>query len=156
MYKDIHRVQDAIIPALLESVSLCHIKASPGDADAYKTMLDIVRKALGDCFSDLTEKQRVRLYRRLDRVVNKILLYIKREDFDTRKMFLTVTEWARALMEAGAIIVQKDSLMWELLCDIGTVIQKGYKDIANFEKIDASALKHVPKIHEIALQEGYF
>ncbi len=156
MYTDRNRIEDAIIPALLESIALAHIKADPKCTDAYEAMLEIVREAVGECFNGLDTKRRLQLYRRLDRLANKIIMYFKKESFDTRKMFLTISAWIAALIEAGGVVFPEGSKMWGLLEDMGDIIQRGYKEIEDFDRIDRSALKHTNKIHSIAVNEGYF
>lgn len=153
-YKDIHRIQDSLIPALLETVAMTHIKEKPRDCESYKEMLDIVRRSFKECFQGLPDNKKNKLYRRSDRVANIIINYIRIEKFDTRKMFLAIVEWAAALLNEDAIIVNKE--MWHLLEDFGEIIHIGYKEIDNFDKIDAAAINHVPTIHKMAQEAGYF
>jgi len=157
MYKDIHRVEDGLIPALFTQLAFLHIEAAPNDAASYETMLDMCKKCICRTAADLPKDRQVKIYKRLDRIVTKILNYFIKNKFDTRKMFLAVSEWARALNEAGAIIIAEDSELHILLTDMHEIIlEKGYGAIENFDKIDISAINHVPKLHKLAQAEGYY
>lgn len=157
MYKDIHRIEDALIPALLECTAHAHIRKDPECKPHYETMLDILQLTIGKCFDGLCREKRIPLYRRLDRIANKINHYFVNNDFNTRKSFLCLSEWVRALLDAGAIIIDQKSKYWVVLEDMGEIIMvNGYGEIPDFDKIDASAIKHVPALHKIAQDEGYF
>lgn len=157
MYKDIQRIEDALLPALLEGIAWSHIRKEPSCKPYYEQMLTILKETIDKCFEGLTIDKRIRLYRRLDRIVNKTSRYFVRHKFDTRKAFLSLSEWITALLKANAIVIDPKSKYWGLLEDMGEIIQKnGYGEIENFEKIDASAIDHVPKLHKLVQQEGYF
>lgn len=157
MYKDIHRIEDCLIPVLLENIVLSHIRKEPECAIKYDKMLEILHVTIGNCFNGLCQQKRLQLYRRLDRIVIKISKYFVANDFNTRKAFLSLSEWARALLESGAIIVDPKSKYWMLLEDMGEfILTNGYGKILDFDKIDASAINHVPAIHKLAREEGYF
>lgn len=157
IYKDIHRIEDNIIPVLLQSIVISHIRQQPNYKEAYARMLEILQKTIDVNFQGITQDRFIKLSRRLDRVINKINRYFIREQFNTRKAFLALSEWARALLESGAIIIDPQSEYWTLLEDMGEIIiNNGYNEIPNFEKIDASAINHVPEFHKLAQEEGYF
>lgn len=157
MYKDIHRIEDCIIPALFEGVAFSHIRKDPECAPRYDQMLSILKQTIENCFHDLCREKRLRLYRRLDRVITKIIAYFIKNDFNTRKAFLALAEWTRALLESHAIIIDPKSDYWTMLEDMGEVIiVNGYGEIPNFAKIDESAINHVTSLHELAQSEGYF
>lgn len=157
MYKDIHRIEDCLIPALLEGVAYSHIKKDPECAPKYDQMIEILERTIKICFNDLPIDKRIRIYRRLDRIVKKISNYFIKNDFNTRKAFLALSEWARALLETGATIIDPASEYWTLLDDMGEVIMvNGYGEIPDFAKIDASAINHVETIHKLAQEEGYY
>lgn len=157
MYKDLHRIEDALIPSLLENIALSHIRQDPESFDKYSEMLEILKNTITNCFKDLHLDKRLKLYRRLDRIVIKITGYFVANDFNTRKAFLALSEWTRAVLESQAIVINPKSDYWQLLEDMGEVIKtNGYGEIPDFAKIDESAINHVPFIHKIAQEEGYF
>ena len=146
MCSDRQRIEYALIPALLES----YIKPLNKISGQFNSVLQILsveyRRHLN---------QNPKLYRRMDRVANKIIRYTISQKFDSRKAVLCVISWLVALCEAGALVLEKGEY-WNLLQELGEIIQTGYNSIPNFEKIDASAINHVPAIHGIAQKEGYF
>lgn len=156
MITDRSRVEDGIIPMLLRGIALSHIDADPSVEGSYKNMLITLEDYVAECFKGLTAEKRLSLYRRLDRIVHKLSKYFVEQDFTTRKAFLTVSEWVRALLEAGALTINPKSRYFALLNEIGEMINKGYGEIEDFDKIDASAINHVPKLHSITQKEGYF
>lgn len=156
MYKDIHRIEDSIIPALLEGIIFSHIKHEPNVKESYEIAIGIVADTINQCYNGIYCDKRVKLLNRMNRIVNKLNRYLVKEKFDTRKAFLTISAWAAALIEAQALIVEPGSKIYKLLQDMGEVIQTGYTEIENFEKIDASAINHVESLHKLAQEEGYF
>lgn len=157
MYKDLHRIEDALLPCLFHWASKCHIDECPEVAEYYEKALHILDETIERCFVGLPLKKKESLIRRLNRARYIINEYFVGNKFHVRKMFLTLAEWARVLIEANAIEYPDDSRFWEYLEDLGEIIIKnGYGEIENFDKIDASAIDHVPKVHKIAQKEGYF
>lgn len=151
MLTDRQRVEDALIPVLMRGLIYSHIRKDPSVEESYKLALEITWEAIMEATDGNTK-----LIRRTDRIATKIARYFVSENFDTRKGFLCVSAWACALMEAGGLILDKESRLFRMLEDIGDIIQTGYQEIPDFEKIDGSALRHVGKIHSIAVKEGYF
>lgn len=156
-YTDKQRIEDCLIPALFEGIAHSHIRQEPECKESYQQMLDILKEIIDNYFKGLPSEKATKLARRLDRITNKINRYFIKEYFNTRKSFLALSEWARALLEAGALVIDPNSQYWTLLEDMGEVILvNGYGEIPDFEKIDASAINHVPIIHQLAQEEGYF
>lgn len=156
MYKDKQRIENALIPALLEGIAISHIKADGEVKHEYKEMLVITKDAFAECFKDLPQEKRLRLYRRINKIYNKIIIYIRKEKFDTRKMFLAVTEWVKLLLDYELLVIADNTPFAELLKDLEHIISKGHETVEDFDKINNSAINHVLKLHEIANQEGYF
>ncbi len=157
MYKDLHRIEDALLPCLFRHASVCHIEECPEVADYYKDALEILDETIQRCFSGLTVKHNIALIRRLSRAIHKVNEYFVKNKFTTRKMFLTLSEWIKALLEGEAITYDETDRIWIYLHDLGEIIiNHGYGEIENFAKIDESAINHVPKVHAIAQQQGYY
>ncbi len=146
MLNDRQRVEYSLIPALLESYIHPLNKISGEFESVMQTLGLEYRKYL---------KDDPKLYRRMDRIANKIIKYTVSQKFDSRKAVLCVIAWLVALCDAGALILEKGKY-WDLLEELGETIQIGYDTIPDFEKIDASAINHVQSIHDIAVKEGYF
>lgn len=157
MYKDLHRIEDALLPYLFEDAALSHIAQDANVAQYYEKALGILKETIEKCFIDLSITDRVKLHRRLYRIAKKISDYFVKNKFTTRKMFLTISQWNLKLIADGRLFVEDKSSYETFLSDLDTIIvEHGYGEIEDFEKIDASAISHVPKIHKIAQQQGYF
>jgi hypothetical protein len=148
---DRQRVEDALIPVLLRGLIYSHIRKDATVEESYKLALEITWEALTKATGGDSK-----VLRRTDRVATQISRYFVSEGFDTRKGFLCVSAWAAALIEAGGLVIDENSRLYQMLNDIGEIIQIGYKEIPDFHKIDGSALGHVGKIHKIVQAEGYF
>lgn len=144
---DRQRIEHALIPALLESYLLAFHKRTGKFTEALSILDMEFRNNLNN---------NPKLFRRCNRLANSIIKYTAKNKFDARKAILMVTEWLRALIEAGFIRLEEGTSYWNLLEEIGEIIQAGYEEIENFERIDASAINHVPKIHKIAQEQGYY
>ena len=152
MYTDKQRIEDSIIPGLLLGVMYSHVEKDSAAKEAYKDAIKVLHKTIDKYLGH----NKMKLGRRLDRAINKISTYFVKEKFTTRKSILAVSEWNRALLAVDAVVVEDDEYK-SLLQDIDRIIMKnGYGEIENFEKIDASAINHVPKMHKLAQNNGYF
>lgn len=150
MLTDRQRIEDAIIPALFRGLIYSHVRQSPEVAKTYDLALEVLQETIRNALS-----RNYKLLRRLDRICGKINKYFVQNAFNTQKGFLCVSAWLVALDKAGAITIHTPRF-YQLLEDMGEIIQRGYKEIAGLDKVDASAMKHVNKLHQIAQAEGYF
>lgn len=150
MVTDKQRIEDSLIAALFQGFISAHIRQQPEVKDIYKIMWEVTQEVIDQNIIN------IKLSRRLDRIANKISRYLHKEDFTTRKGFLAISEWATSLIIAGGLFIEENSKFFKMLEDMGDVIQLAYKEIPDFEKIDASAINHVFEIHKIAQAEGYF
>lgn len=155
-YKDIHRVEDGIIPALLSQIALHHLSDPRVGYEAYETLLKVSKEVIDNTVKDLHHDKKHRIFKRLNRVTYNIVKYMVDQKFTTRKMFLTVTAWNESLQNAKAVYIEPDSNYDKILKWLDEIILGGYKTVENFDKVDASAINHVPKIHKLAQKEGYF
>ena len=157
MYKDLHRIEDALLPYLFEDAALSHIAQDANVSQYYEKALGILKEAIEKCFIDLSSADKVKLHRRLYRIAKKISDYFVKNKFSTRKMFLTILQWNLKVILEGKLFIEDGSPYETFLGELDTIIvEHGYGEIEDFEKIDASAISHVPKIHKIAQQNGYF
>ena len=144
------------IPALLSSIAYKHIYDVPGDASEYEIMLNITKETINQCFAGITREKKESLSRRLERIGKAIMRYFNKNDFDTCKMFLAITEWVKLLLDYELLIVFEDRPFATLLKDLDALISEGEKHMEGFEKKNRSAINHVLSIHDIAVKEGYF
>jgi len=152
MYTDRQRIEDCIIPASFYGVLQSHVKNGIGDPEEYKQKLAMLRRVVEKAIGN-----NQKLVRRLDRMMAKLNKHFVKHKFTTRKVVLAISEWNRILLDSGAIDDNLNPEYYDFLKYIkDTIIKEGYGTIENFEKIDASALKHVPILHQIAEKEGYF
>lgn len=149
MLTDRQKIEDCIIPVLLYGTLLTHIQEKGEIWGDYSAAAQIINS-----FVYSRVKGDRKLLRRLDRAVQKISMYFVEHKFTTQTSFLVISEWSRALLEGGAILLEGGVL--ELLQGMeATIIEHGYA-LEGFDKIDAEAIDHIPHIHSIANIEGYF
>ena len=156
MYNDVHRIQDALIPAMLEGVCYIMITNHPEHKNAYKGLQDTCLEYISECFAGLERQKRLKLHKRLNRIVKKIGQYAVKQNISCRKMMLITVGWADALLKAEGIYIPPDSKMFKELEELNNEIITAYDELDGIKKADKSALKHVPKIHKLAQAEGYF
>lgn len=152
--KDIARVEYSLIPALLETYLKALYKSTSDKA--LMPAIQIVNKEFFSYFDDMPDRKRHSLYRRSDRICNKIIGYTKANDFDCRKAIMTVVGWLYSLAEAGAISLEPDTEYWNLLAELGEQIQAGLNEAPDLEQDQAATLPHILAIHEIVINDGYF
>jgi len=158
MYKsDKRRIEEAIIPYLFIDTMLCHIKQDGTMSEEYRLKIETLQLELNRQVDDLSACRRAKIIKRLHRTLDVLQTYFVGNNFNTRKAFLVLTEWARALSTADWIIIAPGSDYEGVINDFITVINDdGYGKIPDFDKIDQSAVKHIPKVHELAQQQGYY
>lgn len=153
MTTDIERIEDAIIPALLSCLLRTHIKINKQDKMLIEA-LRLCENSVHMSFYKRDPKNKVKLYKNLDKFVEKVGIYVCKEKFCTRKFLLAITGWANSLMEANSVIISEQTYI--VLEALAKVINEGYETIENFDKIDNSALNHITNLHKLAQKEGYF
>ena len=175
---DAGRVERAIIPALLESYLLPHVRSCFRKRNAalvlslkafnFAVMYDIysihnerfkgfvpAASALNTEFHKQCGGNR-KVMNRTNKLANKILGYTTSQGFNNRKRILTTTHWLNALDAAGAAHPIDNVAYFEALDAFGQLIKQGYATVDGFDKADASAAKHVPAFHKIAQDAGIF
>lgn len=146
MLTDKQRIEYSLIPALLESYIIPLNKIENKFDEVLKILEKEYRKYINGNY---------KLFRRMDRIANKIIRYTVSQKFDSRKAIIAVAGWLGALGEADAILLEPGEY-WNLIEEIGEIIHSGYDVIDDFEKIQISAAKHITMIHKLAQEEGYF
>jgi hypothetical protein len=148
IYKaDRTRIEDALIPALLESLMICHL-GQLENKTSYDKALALLKP---DIMAELKGSKSVS--KRLVRVMNLVIGYFEDNGWNTCKCYMIVSALADALHLQGAVILGEGTQ--EVVRDITKIIDENYDD----EEIKAqleSAQKQVPKVLRILQKEGYF
>lgn len=152
--KDITRIEYSLIPALLETYLKALYKAT--NDKSLMPAIQIVNKEFFSWFDGVLDKNKRSLYRRSDRICNKIINYTKDNEFDCRKAIMTIVGWLYSLGEAGAISLEPGTEYWKLLEELGEQISCGVEELEDVEQDQAATLPHILAIHEIAINDGYF
>lgn len=148
MYKkDLHRIEDSIIPFILEGLLMSQIKQAPEFKDSYTKALSILRKSYED---DLNT---TKLLKRAERIEKKLLKHWCKNDTIIRKSIMILSHLAGSLDEQHAISLKPE--IKNLFQEINQIITSAYDD-ENILKQDQSAAKQTPKILAILQDEGLF
>jgi len=148
MYKnDRQRIEDAIIPYMLEALMLTHIKDTPEHADSYKKALDLVRI---DIKKELNNPS---LIRRATRIEKEVLKMWQKNKYNTRKAYMVLSYLAASLHEQEAVILGDSTRT--VLDDMNKIIVDAYDD-ENIKKQDISAAKQVKHVTKILNDNGLF
>lgn len=148
MYKkDLHRIEDSIIPLILEGLLMSQIKQAPEFEKAYQRALTILRNSYVE---DLNTPQ---LLKRAERIERKLLKFWNENDYIIRKSIMVLSYLAAALEKQNAFSLKPE--IKTLFQEINTIITDAYND-ENVLKQDQSAAKQVPKALSILQKEGLF
>ena len=143
MYKPAkQRVEDAIIPALLDAIMSQNPK---GFEDAIIALRADIKGEIG---SDQ------KLIRRVHRAQSAISKYFIKHNWPTRKAFMLLSALADKLHQAN-VVCFRDSTK-EVIKFIDDTIVGAYDRMPEIKKIDASAIKQVPKVLGILEKQGLF
>lgn len=162
-YSDSERAKDALLPMLFRCLITMYLSHNPDLEDDLTPKIEILNAEIERAFRG--HKKKAQLERRVVRTCKRMDTYFKREDFDSRKCYLTLMGWVESLVreerrlriEMPGIKVVKIGHDFRLLLKaMYRIILQGYKQIDNFDKIDGSALNHVNELHKIAVEDGYF
>ena len=149
------RIENAIIPMMIYNMINNIVDQEPTQRKFYEQAMHITKETTNQYLADVDKKHELKRHRRLERAASKIYDYFTKNKFDTRKGLLVLTMWAFALAEQDALDLYAVEYV-ELLNELDATFAVGFKEVGNFDKIHASAIKQVPKIHNIVQQEGYF
>jgi len=152
---DKERIENAIIPMMLLNMVNQFTGNNPQEKDNYATARETLVKTVDGYINIKPEKKKRALQKRLERITRKLYNYYVDNKFETRKGFIVLTTWAYALAEQDALTILDEKYL-NLLQELDDQLSKGYELLDNYEKIHNSALKHVPKLHQIVQNEGYF
>lgn len=145
--KDLNRIEDAIIPFIIEALILSHIDQLPSRASAYANALELIDV---DIKANLTTDK---LIRRATRIERKVLKFWEKNKTEIRKSYMVMSYLASALTDQEAVALG-DSTQ-QVLLDTNDTITKAYDDEA-IVKLDISAAKQMPKVLKLLQEEGLF
>jgi|11_taG_2_1085331.scaffolds.fasta_scaffold04334_9 hypothetical protein len=148
MYKkDLYRIEDNIIPFVLEGLLMSQIKQEPKFEEPYKKALSILRE------SYIQDLNTPKLLRRAERIERKLLKFWSDNNCIIRKSIMVLSHLIAALDKENALSLKPEIEI--LFQEINTIITNAYDD-NNILKQDQSAAKQTPKILAILQDEGLF
>ncbi len=143
------RVEDALIPALLEELMTSHIEQLP---DRSPNVYD---KAFALLLPDISKEMNgnPKLYKRLNRLKKKVIDDMTKQKWTIPKSYMAVTALADILHLNGLAELGEGTK--EVVQDISEIVVEHYNDEA-IKNQDESALKQAPKLLKIIQQQGYY
>ena len=148
MYKsDIQRIEDGIIPFVLETLMVTHVREFPEREEGYRDALRLIREDIK------IELNTDKLLRRAARIERKLLRFWESNNCEIRKGYMIISYLAAALDEQDAVVLGENTR--SVLKEINDIITSAY-DNKDILKQDKSAAKQVPKVLAILQEEGLF
>lgn len=147
--KDKYRVEDALVPFLLEGMLICH-------GEQYPRHSKIVGRYIKWVSADYTEEiaHNKSAYRRLVNLYKHIIdngYFVKG---DIVKAYLTVTQLATFLQQEEQVILRKNTK--HALTRINRILRLACKYREGTENQDKSAAKQAGKMFQLIQARGYF
>lgn len=145
--KDSERIEDAIIPSILEALMLSHVAQIPQNKKHFEKHLQLLKS---DIF---LEANSIKLRKRLERIEKKVLKHFEQNKILIPKAYMIITFLADKLNELEAI--QLNGNTRQVISEISHEIKKGYKD-ESIKQMDYEAEQEVPQVLTLLQQEGLF
>jgi len=155
MYKDIHRLQDALIPALLEKTCLVIIRAEPKYTKTYIRLVELCHDFVDSCFSGLPKSYKKRLYQELSNKVSVVDKYAYTNNLCCYVMLHILIKWCFALMDAGGVVVPEKTELFAELVDLKKEIENERVGGEPLE-VEYLAAEHGTKINKLLRLKGCF
>ena len=153
MYKsDRQRVEDGIIPMILESLVLSQMEFKESYRKRFKKYLLLLSEDIKTEIKGSRSATKTLL--RLDR---KVIKHFVANDWDTRKSCMIISYMASALVDAGGVQLGENTTKILRMLNrliISSFKGKAFGDIV--QKVDTSAAKQMPRVLKIIQNEGYF
>jgi hypothetical protein len=148
---DRHRIEDALLPALMISIMKLRDGDCKEEESPFYNVYPILKAVVFENACD------AKLIRRLDRLVNLCNSYLAREKITTQKAFIIVTRLGMLLYYHNAVDVKKGSDLYRIWREFYyTVRDDGVQYIDGIQKLYDSALGHVPRLLKLLQDEGYY
>jgi len=93
--------------------------------------------------------------RRLARIMCNVRDWLKENHFNSRKALIMALDWVIAINDAGIAKITHQGFI-EVLERLAEIFNDAPKEIANWDKIEKSAIKAGYKFHEFFQKEGYY
>lgn len=143
------RIEDAIIPALLEELMTSHIEQMPdADPKVYDKPLSLL---MPDILNEINGSEK--LCNRLNRLKKVIINNMANQGWTIPKSYMAVSALADILHQNN--LVEFGDGTKQVVSDISEVIIEHYSE-ESVRCQDESALKQAPKLLKIFQKEGYF
>ena len=143
------RIEDALIPALLEELMQSHIEQMPdADPKVYDWAFELL---LPDIMNEMNNNKK--LFTRLNRTKKKTIDWMASQKWGIPKAYMVVRRVAYELYQNGKVDLGEGTL--KVVQDINDQVEEAHVE----EKIlrqDESAIKQAPKLLKIIQQQGYF
>lgn len=145
------RVEDGIIPMLLESLMLTHKAQLGKDNTSYDEALRLIKGDIAEEIEGCNGAAKALL--RLDK---KIINFFVANKWMVHKCYMIISHLASSLVNAGAIELKANTT--QVLKEINDIIVKAYDEEIgeDIKKVDISAAKQAPRILDIIKKEYYF
>jgi len=141
------RVEDALIPCVLEALMLSHLEQVSIESDSYDKAFELLRPDIA------TEVKEPKVMRRLNKLKDKVITFFTDQKCEVRKAYMIISALASTLHEKEAVSLGEGTK--EVIIDIDDIIMQHYDD-EDIKRQDESAMKQVPKLLKVIQQEGYF
>lgn len=149
MYKnDKMRIEDALIPVILEELMIQHIAQLPDkNPNTYDKAFALLRP---DIRKEITNEKQ---YKRMARIKGVVFKWLEKQGWTIPKAYMTISALADLLHQNGAAELGEGTK--EVVADISQIILEHYNE-DNIKQQDESALKQAPKLLKLIQQQGYF
>lgn len=145
------RIEDAIIPALLEELMMSHIEQMPdSDSRIYAKPLSLL---MPDILKEISGSQK--LCNRLNRLKGVIMGHMMHQGWTIPKAYMVLTAFADILHTSEFELVTLGKGTQKVVTRLSKSIVRHYKE-ESIKNQDESALKQAPKLLKIFQREGYF
>lgn len=149
VYKnDKMRIEDALIPVILEELMVQHVEQLPDkDPAVYDKAFALLRP---DIAADIINEK---LYKRMARIKGAIFDYLREQGWTIPKAYMVVRRVAYQLYQDNKVDLRDGALT--VVQDINDTIEEHFHE-DDIVKQDESALKQAPKLLKFIQQQGYF
>lgn len=149
MYKkDLHRIEDAIFPLMLEGL----LKSQSAESPELKNVFDKPIKILQSVY--IQNLNTAKLLRRAERVEKKVRQYWEQEKTRTLKAYMALSHLYKSLEKEQQFEVYKT--ISAIFKEVDEIFEEECKKNNDVYMQDKSAAKQAPKVFKILQDEGLF
>lgn len=150
--KSIHKaIEDCIIPLAAKKLIISHQAALPENAHLWNPILLKINEVLLTEYFSVARKLRKSFEGIVNRIVDKVIYYMIKEDYKTTKGFICLILIGESRELQPAIQEVFDRFIGDIA---GKLCREDYdKDLDN---VLSSAKKQAPKVLAVVQKQGYF